>query len=234
MSGPLWLDEYERSARLVPGLLVLAPLVVAGVALGVPDAPWSSTVAGSLLALIGPILLAKYVGNRGRAAEPRLYDKWGGPPSTGLLRMPTTGSAGPVLEQRRRNAERVSNLVLPTAPSTPEDGSFEAATRVLRSLTTDRTKFPLVFAELKSYGFERNLYAIRSEGRTSCSVSLAILLVDLIVLLSRHDDASAVAMLGVAAELLLGLFWCFWPSEGRVRDAGTRYAERLLDGAAAL
>ena len=82
-----WGDKYDRQARLVPGLLTLAPVAVLVVAVGIRDLPVVA-VGGGLLTTIGaPILLMNYVRQRGLAAQSSLVEQWGTMPATEMLRL---------------------------------------------------------------------------------------------------------------------------------------------------
>src|SRR4051794_16665179 len=168
-----WLDDYERSARLLPGLIVLAPVAVSLVGLGISLVSWTASLGGAAHVVAGPVLLARHVGNKGRALQEQLFRSWGGPPTTRLL---TTERDRPVVDQRRRNVERVTGLALPSATpqvGSPEAAICDAAVLDLRSRTRDHARFPLVFSENKSYGFERNLLAVRREGLICASICVA-------------------------------------------------------------
>ena len=82
----LWLDSYERRARLVPGLLLVAPIGVAIVMFGLNTNPVIAVVIGSLTTFGAPVVLANFVRHRGLAAQTKLYGERGDKPTTALLR----------------------------------------------------------------------------------------------------------------------------------------------------
>jgi hypothetical protein len=57
----LWLDKYERYARVAPGLFALLPVVITVIALGYRQVPVVSGVASMLSLAGGPVLLADTV-----------------------------------------------------------------------------------------------------------------------------------------------------------------------------
>lgn len=79
-------DPYERAARLYPALLALLPMLVVIVTTSVFGKPMTT----QLLALSGACgvtyLLANISRMLGKAQESRLFDAWGGTPTTQLLR----------------------------------------------------------------------------------------------------------------------------------------------------
>lgn len=228
-----WLDDYDRSARLLPGLLAVAPLLVTALGLSVPLAVLPAGIGGALVALLAPIVVANYVRARGRALEQRLYDSWGGPPTTHLLA--PAGGGGAVLAQRRANVERVTGVTLPADATGRNQEVYDTATLALRSKTGDRERFRLVYAENKGYGFERNLLGIRREGLLTSVTSVSTLaLAAMVELVWGTVLRPNPLFLALTAACLLTVFWSTWPSPGRVRSAGDRYAERLIDAAGEL
>jgi hypothetical protein len=234
----MWLDDYERPARLVPGLLATAPIAIALIGFGVRDNTLHAGVSSLMIAVGAPLVLAKHVRERGLGTQRKLYREWGGAPTTLLLRTPTTGPIGPIQQQRRTNVERVTRVALPREPTTADstrDEAYQAAVLTLRKKTTDHGAFPLVFAENKNYGFERNCLGVRPEGIAISSLSLVALLVGMFLAVRGAVDLS-LPVLAVAAvcDVAVLAFWLAWPTKDRVKRAGTRYAERLLDASADL
>lgn len=83
----LWLDEYERRARLVPGLLAIFPLAILLSVLSLRQLPTVSYVMGAVAVIGMPVVVADVVRQHGRKAERVLWDSWGGPPTTVWLRL---------------------------------------------------------------------------------------------------------------------------------------------------
>ncbi|CAE7410645.1 unnamed protein product, partial [Symbiodinium sp. KB8] len=164
-----WLDEYERRARLAPGLLTLLPLLVLLVSLGFRQRPVVAGTIAFLTAAGGPVLLSQVVRHRGLALQRRLWEKWNGSPTTQSLR-----HSSPVGTPEQRNSwrtelERSTGLNLPTVAeeqldATGSDARYEVAIARLIELTRNQADFPLLHAENKNYGFERNLLAMRKPG----------------------------------------------------------------------
>lgn len=231
-----WLNEYDREVRLVPALLAALPLAFAAVGLGLAGNPLVGTVVGALIAVGAPLFVAKQVGNRGRQLEEELFEKWGGPPTT-LLLLPAAGAPiGGVRAQRRDRLEKLTGHSLPRDADLDAIGAdqYRAATLWLITNTRDHAKFPVVWTELKAYGFERNLLGIRPVGLAACLSASAALAAGVVAgLFGAHVAVLPCAMLCLAS-LLAGLLWWRIPGEERVRLVAFRYAERLLDASAAL
>ena len=234
----MWLDEYERAARLAPGLIALLPIPLLVTAFGLKRDPVVAILLSLLIAVGGPLVLAKYVRWRGRALETVLYQRWGGPPTTLLLTPAGGGAIDAVREQRRANVERVTQQVLPRTPLPNDDSAqqiYKAATSTLRQKTYSHSDFPLVFAENKSFGFERNLRAIRPQGIAIAAAGFVASAVGWILTVVDKFAASSIALLSAAIVMIfLAVFWICWPTEDRVRQSADLYAEQLLDAAAKL
>jgi hypothetical protein len=232
----LLLDEYERKARLLPGLLACLPIAVAVIALGLHEQPVVSILTSLFATMGGGYVLATVARQLGQGLEQRMFEKWGRPPTTNLLRL--TGSRPNDADRERRRA-RLADLIHVRFPSLEEeakapdaaDTAYASAVARLRELTRQPDRFPLVFAENCAYGFTRNMLALRPLG-----LSLAVLAGALLVLLLLSEatlsqpQVPAVSLgAGLALNTLLAVFWFFYPTEERVRLAAKIYAERLLD-----
>ncbi len=235
-----WLDEYERRARLAPGLLTLLPLLVLLVSLGFRQRPVVAGTIAFLTAAGGPVLLSQVVRHRGLALQRRLWEKWNGSPTTQSLR-----HSSPVGTPEQRNSwrtelERSTGLNLPTVAeeqldATGSDARYEVAIARLIELTRNQADFPLLHAENKNYGFERNLLAMRKPGLIVAG-SAALVLIAAITLghLGATESKYADLYIGALIVAAQAAVWIAVPNESRVRVAGERYAVRLLDSATRL
>ena len=165
-------DEYARQARLMPALLIYLPL---GVAIGA----WAS-IAGTSLILTGILtvgstlglasLLGQFGRDRGKRKEAELYERWGGKPSTILLRYGAKAFNPHTLGRyHRRLGDLLPDLRLPseadeTADLAKCDQVYEACGDYLLSQTRDTTRFRLLFQENMNFGFRRNLWAMKPTG----------------------------------------------------------------------
>lgn len=236
----LWLDAYERGARLAPGLLALLAVASTVTALGLKDAPVVSVVlsVGSLAG--GPLLLAAYVRNLGLKAQSRLWADWGGSPTTIMLR--TRGAA---INRKQRDAwrqaiERVTGVTLSSARAeqtnpTKADEAIDVAVGNLRERTRG-SDFSLLASENRNYGFERNFYGIRWVARV---ISVLGAIVVGLAILWRHNHGlhpviPTPYVLGGIADFLVLMGWLVLPSKGRTRTAADKYAYQLLQAAVSL
>lgn len=231
-----WLDEYDREARLVPALLTILPLSLAAIGLGFEDNAILVSVIAVLLTVGVPMVVAKQVADRGRVIEAALFAKWGAPPTTLMLVTPTDGPVGEILRQRRARLEGGSGISLPTNPALADSAieTYQAAVRWLIENTRDHTKFPVVWAELKNYGFDRNTLGLRILGQVTSALGVLALSAGATAGALGADASVWPNVVLASVCTAVGLWWWRVPSEHRVRTAADRYAERLLDASALL
>ncbi|MEU9570908.1 hypothetical protein AB0D62_13610 [Streptomyces massasporeus] len=235
------MDDYERRARLAPGLLVLLPVSVALAVLGLSKAPGVVSVLTALSLAGGPVVLAELVRHQGRKVQEVLWASWGGSPTIQKLQLRQEGQNSLQRETWRKAVSFVTGIELPSARSeranpTKADEAIDVAVGQIRSLTRDETKFPLVRAENRSYGFHRNLYGIRWTGRiTALLVVLGVLAYMLWLTNVEHQPGLTLAnTLALLATVSCLVIWCVLPSEVRTQNAAERYAYELLQAAIVL
>jgi len=171
-------DPYSFRARLQPALIALFPLAVGMFAWTAGQWPWASALWGLFGTAGGTYLLAILARRSGRVIEPRLWESWGGAPTTQLLRH--RGRANPFMRARWHKAlGKLRGATLPTAEEENADPkaadlAYEDATKVAIGRTRDVRTYALLFKENTSYGFCRNLYALRRLGVFAALLGLAL------------------------------------------------------------
>lgn len=231
----LWLKEYDRHARLIPGLLAIFPVVAVAVAFGIHELPTVSVLTGLVASFGGAVLLADWVRDRGLTIQEELLEQWDGLPTTRRLRWRSPDAGSPLWEHRRTILAAATGIELPSEKVEAEapaaaDTTYTGALDVARELVRDKGRFPLVFEENKGYGFHRNLLGIRPVGFRISAVSalIAVLVVGL-------DSAYGVIGLSIPQMLasvvvpILGLgFWTEYSTASSVQRAAERYADRFF------
>jgi hypothetical protein len=231
------LDEYDLYARYLPGLWCLLPIGVLLTAVGLREHPVVTSVVSLLAVFGGPVILARFVRNRGKRVEHSLWEGWGGAPTTAMLRHAGDAKEAVQRQHLREQVSKVLSLTLPTEEQERRDpagadSQYTAATRRLRALTDDKQEFRLLFIENKNYGFERNIFAMKPIGlsiSTICSAALAGLLALSIAasLQSHWLDLS----IGLGLVVGAAAFWSVHPTRATVQRAANAYAERLAEAA---
>lgn len=236
-----WSDSYDREARLYPALLTLLPVVLLLVCVFGPHQPILVAVLSALLVCGGPLFIARIARDRGKALEDRLIVKWGGKPTTIVLRH----QDGTIDGLTKKKYHEVLGKALSVTPPTPEsetkdlaaaDTFYRAATAWLISQTQDAKKHALVFRENKNYGFQRNLCGMKSAGIVMSVIALIgatahsffSLNITSAVELAKLKDLNIVDAISTGFSFLMVLCWCFLVTEDSVKRAGYAYADRLL------
>ena len=220
-------DAYSRRARVVPGFIAAAPVVVIALFF----------LPGRSFASLGPIavgmgflfLLANMVRHAGRNVERRLVSAWDGLPTTRMLRYRTGNN--PVLFERRRKAlERLYGTTLPTRrqeAASPEkaDELYVAATRCLIThVRAHHDAFPLVQTENINYGFARNMLGLKP-----CALLILAVAAGVDYLFWRHDGVSSQFWIVVGVHCLLASTWLSFVRRPWVKQTATTYADRLFE-----
>lgn len=229
-----FLDQYTVRARLLPALIVALPPCIATL-VWFPDGlhGW-----GAVWALIvwsgGTFLLAEIGRDAGKRKEPRLFQLWGGKPTTRLLRH--EGAINRVLLTRRHaKLAALMGIAVPTAAveaadSDAADEVYEACVAFLRDNTRDRKQFDLIFKENCSYGFRRNLWGMKAVGSTLALLGLvAVAVIPLVDSLARVGPRLEIIAVVGAVNLALLFGWLFVITPAWVRIPAEAYAERLLE-----
>jgi hypothetical protein len=122
-------------------------------------------IAGTALAVL-LVAFADAARRRGKAIEPRLIEQTGGLPSITMLRhRDSTFDAATKARMHAFLAAKISEKT-PTAVEEEEDpaaadGFYKRAGDWLRENTRNQKKFDILFNENVSYGYRRNLYALK-------------------------------------------------------------------------
>src|SRR5713101_5701667 len=161
-------DHYSFRARLQPALLTLLPAAVGIFAWTGPGLKWESALWALFGTVGGTFFLTILARNLGKQIEPGLWQSWGGPPTTQLLRH--AGIGNPVLRERwHKILAKFLGKPLPTPeeeqanPKTADD-TYNAGIKLLINKTRDVKTFRLVYNENVQYGYCRNLLAMRLMG----------------------------------------------------------------------
>lgn len=235
------LDPYERQARLYPGLLVVAPGSVVYVCLVGTGNLLGSTLLSVLASCGVAYALGRIARDAGRRLQDGLFDKWGGAPTTIVLRhSDTTIDAHTKARYHRVLAAAIGNLPTPAieaADPKKADEYYRGATIWLLGQTRDTNKFPLVFKENIAFGFQRNALGLRRGGIVVSVLCILVVLTRMV--LTTHFFASpSLEALGQIKPSYLVAFvvslaflalWIFWISEDAMKRTAFAYAVRLLE-----
>ena len=228
------LDAYTVRARLLPGLLTVLPVAVTVYAWEPGNTLGWNGLGALLTGLGGTYLLSFIARDRGKAAEARLYKKWGGRPTE--LALMHSGNMHPTLRVRRHAAIRrlYPDVVIPTAAEEAGDrdaayAQFSAIVVLLLGHAKNKAKYPLVFEENCNYGFRRNMYGMRLIGLSVASICATALGFSIYRLMSSPQIVPVISLVLEAANVVMILVWLFWVNEAAVRRGTDVYADRFFE-----
>lgn len=224
------LDGYSFRARLQPALLVLF-VPAASLVLLAPDAYRGIASLAALAGTFGcTLFLANLARRLGRATENRLIKKWGGRPSSLMLRASDRAMDASTKARRLTFLAthvpgwRAPDAATEAANTAMANEAFDGAVTWLIGNTRDAARFPLLQKENVSYGFWRNLRGLRPIGITSTLVTLLAIALSPAL---RTADWTAMASGLIALVALAG--WMFAVTDAAVRDAAEAYGRALFE-----
>ena len=228
-------DAYTLRARVFPALIAIAPIIVAIAAI----VPWDriSWIHG-LAASAVPILLwvaADTARQLGRKLEVRLFERWGGKPTTVMMRH----SSNMLIDtaSKAQNLEFLGRQIASLPPTAAQeaadpagaDSFYERCGNWLREHTRDTKKFALLFAENITYGYRRNLFALKPVALIADCFLIVISLAAWVAYRPSLDSEAATRLLiigGIAVGHILLLLTT--ATESAVQDASHGYARQLF------
>jgi len=228
-------DTYTRRARLAPALLLAFPIALAVFSI-LPEETFDLEPLWAIVVWCGGAKLLWEIGrDKGKKNELLLFQEWGGKPTTVLLRHSDSNNKT-ILERRHNKLQRLlPDVKLPTpeqekANPLEADEVYETCTSFLRSHTRYNEKYPLIFKENCSYGFRRNLWAMKSIGISTTILGLVITLVFLShAIIDKTEPIPVDAIICGSVNSILLLLWLFWLKPDWVKIPAVAYAERLME-----
>ena len=228
------IDVYTARARLLPGLLTVMPLA-ASVYAWDPGNPLGWNGLGALFVGFGGTILLSFVArDLGKAAEKKLYKKWGGRPTE--LALMHSGTMDAMLRTRRHKAIRVCfpDVEVPTQAEEAADRDavykrFTAITTLLIARARDKAKFPLLFEELCNYGFRRNMYGVRWLGGIIAAVMSIAIGLKLVGVFGTHTRLVIITLGIEVVNVGMLAAWILWVNEEAVRRGSDLYVDRICE-----
>lgn len=227
----MWPDDtYVMRAQLAPAALAAAPAAVLGFGALSSIEGTGSVVAFILAAVL--IVICGVVRGFGRRLQPSLWESWGGPPTTRLLRWSDSSDLR-ITQRRHALLSAVLGEALPSAEEErmdPEDADarYAVAVDALRQRTRTGPEFRLVAHQNAEYGLRRNCLGLRP---LALVVAAAVLAAS-VALVAQGDDWNFTLAVGVSILVLPA--WGFLVTPDWVRSAADLYAERLLEAVESL
>lgn len=176
----IFFDEYSFKARMCPALIAFFPLLftIFLCYINLDSISWISSFL--IIAWIILYAMSEIICNIGKKKEKSLVNKWGGMPTILFLRHSDNTIDKFTKERYYCYLEKnVPNLKLPDALEEQEDPLkadtiYQSAISWLKTYTRDKEKYYLIYESNVSYGFARNLWAIKYYGILICIISIGI------------------------------------------------------------
>jgi hypothetical protein len=235
MSSFTFLDAYTLRARLFPAVLAAAPALAAlTLLISWEKIALSNVIAtGALLVLL--FVLADFARKQGLLIEPDIYKEMGGKPSVVMFRRTDDTIDQHAKDQYRQFLAAKLGRAAPTAneetaDQRAADSFYEQGGIWLRHNTRDAKKFPILFGELISYGFRRNLWGLKL---SAFGVSLIVMGMCFFVLWQRYPfDASDVLIMRTGIVLAIAViqasYFALAVTKEGVKEAARRYGRELI------
>ena len=237
-------DPYERPARLYPALLALLPILTLVMLLYGPKATALTGAVTVAVSCGGLYLTTNLCRELGKRLEQKLYDGWGGKPTTQLLRHRDSTIEAVTKRRYHMFLGGKINVVFPDKEQEANDpvaadDIYQSGVRWLLNHTRpeDGKKFDLIFKENVAYGFRRNALGVKPFGLLLSFASLFwVLLMEGILFTHGHRfvntaafsslPQTATASLIVSAVMIVT--WILFFTKASARTAAFTYAETLL------
>lgn len=229
------MDRYSLNARIYPVLILMLPIIVIGLSYSIEYKNYLQVLSSLGVTAALTYFLSNLGRDRGKLKEPKLWDKWGGMPSVQLLSS-NNNQIDKYTKTKYINKLMILSPIENLSDIAVVDNEFKneiyrSWTKYLIAKTRDTKKYPLVFKELISYGFRRNLWGLKG---------LSIALLTLIILGNYLYQATNLGFSNFLnypipfymSELILFIIltvWIFWITENWIKIPAFAYAEKLLE-----
>lgn len=237
------LSPYERKARLWPALLTLLPTFVLVASIYSPVVSLATNVITIVTMCGGLYLLATMAREYGKRKERRLYECWGGKPTTQILRHRNKHFGSVLKERFHAFLSEKLQLKFPDAKEELDnpghaDAIYEAAVAWLLANTRDTKTFNILFRENIAFGFLRNALGLKPIGISICvGCAIWVFLVQGVISVTSFSISwnpgsimmmSGGAWLTLATCALMLSTWLFFFTANSVKTAAFAYADALI------
>lgn len=210
---------------MYPALISALPIL--SFLVWVPASPWVGTLVPALGAVGLTTLATEWVRSRGKAQQRKLVKKWGALPTVALLRHDGTGS--PATRARRRRAlELVTKSELPGVElelrdPIAADEEIQSLVKVAIATVRDKSDASVLHSEVVSYGFRRNLRALKP-------LAAAVILLSIVgvVLAGRYSQEPWLPWIVAGVLGLWLLIWLTVITDRWVKEAADEYADQFF------
>lgn len=223
-------DDYDFETLIVPAVLLATPVAAALTVYGFSvSKALGFTLLGVELFAFFFVATSSAIRNAGKKIELKIFET--GFPTTVMLRADKSG-LNKQAEGRRAQVEQLSGVTLLTYAKAKnnfaeQDECILSAVNKLKEKMRSK-KFNLLRRELKSYGYFRNMLAVKKLGLLLSSVGLVLSVCSFIVPIQGvfHTLVTQIVVIGVC--IIFILFWLIGINKENVKSAANRYAEQFF------
>lgn len=235
-------DTYSLWARVKPAAFIILPIALSVVTFYEP----ARSAGGALITFLTSFGVMSYIANqmstRGNIVQKKLFNKWGGSPSTLLLRY-RNDEIDVNTKQRyqkffSKNIDNYEIITPEEEAAEPDitDKKYDSAIKYLLEHTRDKQKYNLIFGELIAYGYSRNTYAFKwlSVIISASSLIVSSLIIYMTHMVDKTIDLNLIFTIPFeqivlfVILLLLMLNSLFFVNENWVKTRAFAYGRRLL------
>jgi len=229
------MNTYYLKARIYPVILSVIPILIIGVLFSVTFKNYYQTIGGLGLSTVLFFLFSQLGRDRGKRIEKNLWEKWGGAPSTQILRLHDKQ----LNSLTKKEYHKIMNSLVDIETTPTEeleidfpnecDEIYAAWVKYLIGKTRDTKKFNLLFSENINYGFRRNSLGLKSFA----IIVISILIIG--VLGVNYLNYGAINIKDMNTLIATGiliiplLYWVLIVNENWVKIPAIAYAERLME-----
>ncbi len=236
-----WLpDRYSLEARVAPVVVMLLPLALFGLValpwygISVPGVGSVPTSALGVLTFMVTccLVLTSHIGRCGRRKQSWLFECWGGPPLRRAMRHDSDRDDTMSWDRVTALLEVRTGTPRPTMQdeandSVVADKVYADFENELKQATRDHKRFPEVARENRSFGFRRNLWAMKW-----WAIIVGLLFITGATRLAIWGPvADRPLFVGTAiAMALVTLWWTLCVTTAWVQDAADAYVVAMREG----
>ncbi len=219
-------DRYERYARVYPAILLVMPFVIVSYSITpLFEGPiFTKLLANSTIVIALLVFFSNIVRGFGKKIEPKMWQEWGGSPSTRFLRKNDEKFNSSTKERFYKKILENTGIDL-TSDTT--DKKIEQAFVTVRETLRRRDREGLWIKSNREYGFDRNLL-----GSKMLLVIFSFIgsLICFILIYFFPDDSTKL-LIGGGLNLVYGIVaiifgWFVLP--GLTKGVAERYAEQAI------
>jgi len=229
------MNTYNLKARVYPVVLSLIPIIIIGVVYSLKLQSYYQILASFGVTTALYFLFSQLGRDNGKAIEKEMWEKWGGVPSTQVLRYSDETIDKHSKERYHKKLKTLTgigvniNEAYETASPNEADKIYKSWSKYLISKSRDTKKYNLLFQENVNYGFRRNLFGLKKFSIiTIILLMLGSIIYSYIIGNYKFDFTSEL----IVAEIFLAVILVFWVSiikEKWIKSVAFSYAERLIE-----